>query len=149
MGLVITVLLLAPLASLQAQDKPRHALRPLGGVHYGLVEKLSVSAGLLLNTGPSGGGDRGIIVSVEPGLVGLKAGLGLAAISPSGGGVVRLAAFHTWSDRGRIASHQSYLGGEIRLTARFLTGGVGYFRRLRGTTPGDGHFFSASLGLLY
>jgi hypothetical protein len=138
-----------PVPLLHAQGRDVRRVRLLAGAHYGLVEKLSGSVGLLLLTAPGGSGDRGVVLSAEPGMVGFKAGLGLATVSTAGGGIVRLAGYRTWSDRGRIASHQSYLGGEIRLTVRFLTGGVGYFRRVQGTTPGDGHFFSASLGLLY
>ena len=104
---------------------------------------------MLFITHPSSYGSRGVLLSLEPGLAGLKAGLGLAALSGAGGGVVRLAGFRTWSDRGKVAIHQSYVGGEIRLTKRFVTLGGGYFRRITGTAPGDGHYFSASLGLLY
>ena len=78
---------------------------------------------------------------VEPGLGGIGTGVGYSAVTPGPSARIQFAGIHTWGSSWFVEAGQTYLGVDARMT--FLAGlGIGMYRRVHGSVPGDGWLYS-------
>lgn len=90
-------------------------------------------------------------VFVEPGVGGIKAGLGwgYVLLAPGGafGAKLKGAYLQTWVNSQMIAPNQDYIGVELEGTFFIFQGHVGTYKRIRGSHDGDKSFLSLGIGL--
>jgi hypothetical protein len=113
---------------------------PLFGVRFGSAQHQSIYAGIARVSRINPDEQTGTTLEVEMGRSGGQVGIGVIGIAPMAAEVrMQVVGLRTWGRATDIAPGQDYVGVEAQLGV-ILGVSVGYYRRIHGNTPGDGHF---------
>lgn len=113
---------------------------PLYGVRFGSAQHQSIYAGLARVSRITPDEQTGTTLEVEMGRSAGQIGVGVIGLAPMAAEVrLHLVGLRTWGRATDIAPGQDYVGVEGQLGV-IVGVSVGYYRRIRGNTPGDAHF---------
>ena len=113
---------------------------PLYGVRFGSAQHQSIYAGIARVSRISPDEQTGTTLEVEMGRSAGQVGVGVIGLAPMAAEVrLQLVGLRTWGRATDIAPGQDYLGVEAQLGV-IVGVSVGYYRRVRGSTPGDASF---------
>lgn len=122
---------------------------PFLGARYSSVQGFSGSVLLLRTRAGNGQVYRGPFAAAEGGIHGVSASVGEGGWAAVSGSSLRATFLRTYGSGGRLAGAQSFVGGELRISMRWWTLGGGWYRRIRGSAPGDRSTFAFTAGLGY
>lgn len=98
----------------------------------------------------------GVLLQAEPGLGGGKLSVGYAwglgqgvgdiFLLPMGGVAVKFSALQTWGRTWSVAPGQTYIGGELDISAFLLKFSIGLMKRVAGEAEGDDWLFTIGGG---
>ena len=141
--------LLLGTGSLAGQSRGGSRFRIMPGAHYQSIQRLTGALSLLFVTELHPAGARGIQLGAEAGQGGGKIRLGVANWGSGSGAFMGVAMLRTWDKPHRVAVDQTFVGPELRVTAYFLAGTLGYYWRTNGSAPGDSRTLNFGAGVLF
>jgi hypothetical protein len=151
-GIALFVALLAGLCTAAAAEvTPTYSLR------LSTPQGVSASLGLLVGRarGHTVSFAKGLLLEVEPGTGGGKLGIGVGVIggpegrllgAPSLGFAAKMALLRTWGHPVWASNSETYLGGEIDATIRWVKVSFGVLGRVQGSSDSKGTLVTAGAG---
>jgi len=131
----------------QVPPPPSHRWHLAVGAHYSPVYVLAGHVAVFPKAREDHHGYSGLFFSVEPGVDGGLVGIGIGSDSPFILAFLRAAFLRTWGDPGEVAANQTFVGLDLRLGVRHVSGGVGWYPRIQGSAPGDGDVWLLNIGI--
>ena len=147
-AVALLTLVARPVLAQRPDAKPQCGVLPLYGLHVGAPAKVALAIGFAVPHRCTNDEFTGPEFFAEAGLGGAKAGTGLINFGAAGTSAqTRVAVIRTWRHPWRVATSQTFVGPEVRVTYLLLSVGAGYYWRTAGHAPGDVRFHAITGGI--